>query len=309
MEIVQPNIAHIEAKQLKNQLTKIEETYERDYSLSNLEVVHWLVEHTEPLEFVISNEELTDEELNQCIVLALEKQDINQLDHIRTFFITLAQDRTLPLWKRLLLIKKYAKLIEKKIANNTYYDNFIKVLYKNIEDKRVNWELENLPTTVNAKYVTLNILINLKHQMLESNFETILNPIFETNESLKEMIESNSAELEKLDRKWQNFIKDKDYIFEHYTVLYLFSHFISSALQKNINTEINFMILYIVLIKYTMQILWYMNKGKLSQEEIENIVKDFTMLFDQDENFKLAVEQSGLLEDLNDLGCCSILIR
>lgn len=290
-------------------LIKLGQIYERSLDMSDPEVAHIILNQTEPVEFILVNESVAKDDQKLLMKLNFKDDDLLRMSDIRALFVIIAQYRDIPVWQRLLLIRKYAMIIEQKIKDNTYEEALINSLYQEIEAKETLEELENAPQNIETKYFTLNAVMNFKEEFITSNQDFY---IFDNWHIFYEFMKSEACDakiLKEIDSSWKEYIKDKEFIFEHYLVYYLFSYFMQIGNKTSIVTEFNLLILYISLIEYNMEIKWYLNKKVLTQEEIEKIISNMVRILEHDKKFKLTIKSSSFLNTLNSIVCCSFLLR
>lgn len=307
MKVIKPDYYDlcIEKENIER-IRKIGRTYEHSFSIANKEIAHIILSQSEPIKFIATNiEEIPQNQQKVNSSIIVDEKELIIMNDIRNLFFYIAQNREITMWKRLVLMKKYAKLLDKKIEEETYYKKFIKVLYKNVSDERVKKEIESLPSSFTAKYTTLHSLIEIKEltQFLDDNNLLI------QEEKFQQKITENNIAFQKIEKRWQIFLFSKQIILEQYIVYYLFSYFIQDIIKNDLKTEVSIIMIFNALINYFIEIKWWMNHEMLSNKEIEIIISNFAKDLEQNLELREKLIDSVTIKDLNLLECCSIFLR
>lgn len=280
--------------------------YERSLTISCPEVARLVLSQTEPLEFILIDEDLSS--LDYCYLkskkIDLEEQLI--LSDIRQLFLTILQNRILPIWKRLLFIKKYAININQKILSNTYNENYLKALYIGLNDKRIIETLEQLDINYKVKIKVLDSINYYMIKALKSNDDMNLE---ELNQFTQKVL-TEEVDIEQIEKEFNTFMQEKELIFENYSIYYIYSHYMMNTdVKEDMDIEITFLMIYYALLRYMMQVRWYNQNKQLTQENIEQIIYNFSRAAEHNSSFRKNFKEQDIIQVLKDLNCCSILLR
>lgn len=289
-------------------LFKMGQFYERSLSITCPEVAHQILNQIEPMEFLLVDESLTQLDYAYLGNIEYNQRVMNRLYDVRSICIDIAQNRNIPIWKRLLLIKKITINIDKKVSEHTYNEKYLEILYKSLEDDKVIKALDNLSIDYDTKMITLEAL----HDFMKSyGTSRRMLSIVEKIQNFRQQVKNNIIYLETLEKEFNVFMKDKEIFFEQYIVYYLFANFIKEIeTEKEISIEISMLILYYALLRYLMIGIWHEQNKKILQEEMEEIVYIFARETEHNNTFKTGLKKEvGITKMLKDLNCCSILIR
>lgn len=281
---------------------------ERSLTISCPEVAHMILNQVEPAEFIAEDENLTELDYDQLVKIELEPEVQLMLNDIRLLFITIAQYREMPIWKRLLLMRKHADVLDRKIKNGTYQENYFKVLYMNLKDKRVSAALDTLGIDKRVKNLTVDALCCYTKAKFGSS--EYIGHIMQYAEAWNQEMNTGQINIEQLDQEFDHFMKDQDIFFEQYLVYYLFSHFmVQTDIKQSVAREITLLLVYYALLRYFMQVTWYYQKKQLSKEEMERIVYTFSRETEHNPQKMLDLKELEIMKTLESINCCSILLR
>lgn len=127
--------------------------------MSCLEVARLLCEHRDPLDFVLSEEELNDWEL---LVKKnyVDKEIYDLFFEVRSFYIDIIQYRDIYLWKRLYFVLRMQdevkKLLESK--NNKGIENIIQRTKQEIDSEELLKELDKIEQISQVSHVKIRVL-------------------------------------------------------------------------------------------------------------------------------------------------------
>ncbi|MBU5488407.1 flagellin lysine-N-methylase [Clostridium sp. MSJ-8] len=244
------------------------------------EVARLLCEHRDPLDFVLSEEELNDWEL---LVKKdyVDKEIYDLFFEVRSFYIDIIQYRDISLWKRLYFVLRMQdevkKLFESK--NNKGIENIIQRTKQEIDSEELLKELDKIEqisqvSHVKIRVLSLCILNDISKKELNESYEILSDFIGE------EEIETVNCRWVNIDNEYNEKYKMYDYIYENYIVYYLYENYFKSD-KDNI---IGGLIISYMLLK-AMNLLKYIKYGKIDINDIKENIYNLSRLVDNSKEY------------------------
>lgn len=282
--------------------------YERSFTISCPVVAHTVLSQTEPMEFLLVDEALTELDHNHVVKKDMDYEIQLRLSDIRLLLITIAQHREIPIWKRLFLMRKYTDNIDKKVKERTYDENYLEVLYRGLEENKLIESLDHLMIDIETKTIVLDAISYYLLNVYGSNNN--LKESIDQVQEFKQQVKEENINLEQIENEFNQFLNDKEIFFEQYIVYYLFAHFMQEVdLKDGTAIEITLLIIHYALIRRFMQVTWYKQNKQLSQGEMEKIVYSFSRSTEHNRPFIADLRKQDIVKNLSDLNGCAILLR
>lgn len=281
--------------------------FERHLTASCPVVAHTLVSQTDPIEFLLVDENLTDLDYQHIGKKEMNMETQLILSDVRQLCLSIAQNRDLPVGKRVLLMKKLTDNIKQAVEGKSYNEAYLAKLYHIANNKKIIEALDQLPKDTSTKKITLMAIYEYIYNAdVRIAFRSILNSI----DVVSQQIKAGQINLNHLEEEFNDYIKDKETIFENYIVYYLFYHYIMKTdIEKDLTEVIKFLIVYYTLLRYMIQLTWYHQNKQLTEEDIEKILYVFSRETDHNKLIENNLKKQDIIKALDDLGCCSLLLN
>lgn len=286
--------------------------YERMLTMSCPEVARYLVVTKKKFDFVMEDENLSD----------LDKEYINDIKHNdklyeliwsgRSLCMEVAQFNEIEIWKRIIFIKMICDKIQNRINEENYeeVDNLLNILRDEITNINLINSLDNIPSVPDLK-------ANLVHTIIQSTInngvsnEKFINMINDYNEIIKEDSDSESIfrAIIESEEEFNIFLKEYDNILENLLIYLLYKHFMNTINSKDLNKEINNVIISYVVIKVLLLSRWYKNDKKLKEEDWVEVFYLFSRVVEHNENYLGELYKSMKNIGYDKLSYLTIMVR
>ena len=244
------------------------ENIEKNLGLSCPEVARILVENKGNFEFILKDREEEKLYINN-IIYNCDESLYEMLWECRSFAIEIVQLSDLPLFKRLILLilleGKLQKLIDKWELSN--YGQVLDSFARGIPEFASMGEINDINNYV--KLYIISTIINQEFVVsptVKDLFRTLVN-LFEgkTSEQIQE-------ELKEKEKKFNLYIKEKEYIFENYMVYLLYKNFMQAIIDANVHEKIVIIMIEYAVMKLLLMVRWIYNNEKLNDDDFINIL-------------------------------------
>lgn len=252
-----------------------EDILERNLQLTCPVVAKYLVKKRDSFEFVLKSESLTEGDKRGKVDWArVTEKSYNLCWKSREFMIDIAQFRDIEIWKRLIFIKLTQNKVDELIDNREIekIDYKIEVLKKYITSES---SIDLLDLNVNKNsMIKFEFVCTIINENLEANsytderFRSLINILAEFGKEISEKSESSIDELEK---QFDIYFKEKQYVLENYIVYDLYTYYMNSLQDLNVEKVIINLIVSCVVIKALLISLWS-NEGILEDSHIEEVL-------------------------------------
>jgi len=305
-------------------LNNVDGVLERSLYLSCPEAARLVLLNKNPMRF---NSSETVANIRNIQIPILNTENVHNkpyryFEKIRTFVIVLLQDRTYPLWQRLIILSTFCSRLDQVAVE--YYEKDIFYLISYFTDKIQNGEfrkpMNNADNNLDRQLQAIKILIvyRLQGEFVGKRFLDCVSEFrqglgFTEGVSLKE---ASMQYAEVYNEYYQPFMENHEYILENYLVNYVFKNLFPFGPQKNILFEQRS-----IYTEYTMLILHYfMIKGLLigmagyhqKDFNVKHVVK-LIQTFDKTIGHNLSYLKQALqfikASNMNNTGGMTILIK
>lgn len=286
--------------------------YERMLTMSCPEVARYLVVTKDEFSFVMEDEKLSD----------LDKEYINDVKHNdklyeliwsgRSLCMEVAQFNEIEIWKRIIFIKIICNKIQNRIDEKNYeeVDNFLNNLRDQITNINLINSLDNVQSSPELKSNLIHSIIQSTVNARISN-EKFINMINDYNEIIKENSDSENVfqSIIESEKEFNIFLREYDNILENLLIYLLYKHFMNAINSKDLNKEINNVIISYVVIKILLLVRWYKNDKKLKEEDWVEVFYLFSRAVEHKENYLDELYRSMKNLGYDKLSYLTIMVR
>lgn len=252
-----------------------EDILERNLQLTCPVVSTYLVKNDNLFQFILKNEPLTEEDKKGRVVWAEVTEDVYNLYwESRAFMIDIAQFRDIQIKKRLIFIKlvqnRIKELIDKNEFEKIYYT--IDLLKEYITDES-SINLMDLSYNKNSllKYEFISEIIK---EILDNNVysdKVFLGIVNNIAEFILEISEKSEQSIYEVEAEFETYFENRQYILENYIVYNLYTYYMDSLEDLNIEKVIINLIVSYLVIKIQLIAVWN-DKKNLEDSQIEEIL-------------------------------------
>lgn len=269
-------------------ITKLGEIYERNLFMSCPEVARYFVRHKENFSFNMGEEELSVLDKDYIIDKSYDEKLYNILWDSRSLAMEIIQFKEIEIWKRIIFLKILTDKIQKLIDEENY-ENYEKVL-KSFRNEITNVDVINsldkikLVPNVKINFIKSVIDISAKYEVGNGKYRGLIekyNELFINNNDVKESIEFI---LEK-ETEFNKYLKEQNNIFENLLIYLVYTYFMKGLYTKDLNKEINKVIISYAMIKMLLLGQYDANENKLKEDDFVEVFYVFSRVIEHNKIF------------------------
>lgn len=248
-------------------INKIGNRYERSMTISCPEVARLILMSQELIGFELVDGEIEEFEkpyvrrLSTCV----ELEDF--ITEVRNQLIDIAQNRNIPIWKRIIFIKQFSDRIQENIENKIYSNDILFALQQYVSNEENISLLDNIEVPKEGKEEIICSIFEVKKAMQDGN-EVLISFIGDVEEFNK----LKKEDKKRIEDEFEEYMLEREYILENYIVYYLYKNYIQVLEDKNSSKQITMMVINYVLIKHMLMIRWHNKNANLSIEDMVQVI-------------------------------------
>lgn len=268
------------------EITKLGEIYERNLFMSCPEVARYFVRHKENFYFNMSEEELSDLDKDYIIDKSYDEKLYNLIWDSRSLAMEIIQFKEIEIWKRIIFLKILTDKVQKLIDEENY-ENYEKVL-KSFRDEITKIDvinsLDKITLVSNVKINFIKAVVDVSEKVAINKIKYI-NLLEEYKKLFKSDNENNFNNIIKEEDKFNKYLKEKENIIENLLIYLIYKHFMNALYTKDLNEEINNIIISYAMIKMLLLGRWYKNNKSLSEEDFVEVFYIFSRVIEHNKMF------------------------
>ena len=251
------------------EITKFGEIYERNLFMSCPEVARYFVRHKENFYFNMSEEELSDLDKDYIIDKSYDEKLYNLLWDSRNLAMEIIQFKEIEIWKRIIFLKILTDKVQKLIDEENY-ENYEKVL------KSFRNEIPNINVINSLDKIKLvpKVKINFIKSVVDISEKVSRNKIKYNNllEQYKKLFENE-------------YLNNEEYIMENLLIYLIYKYFMGALYTKDLNKEINNVIISYAMIKMLLLGQYDANENKLKEDDLVEVFYVFSRVIEHNKIF------------------------
>ena len=256
------------------EIKKYGEIYERNLSISCPEVARYIVNSKENFCFNMEEEKLSDLDKDYIVNYKYSEKLYNILWKARSLAMEIIQFKEIDIWKRISFFKMLTDKVQ-NIINENQYDNYEELL-NNFREQVTNIDVIN---SLDKISVIPDIKIKFIQSALQvrtnqgSNNEKFYNLLREYNELFDKDIDfkSNVENIIEKEKEFNIYLKEHPHILENLLIYLIYKYFMNALYTKNLNAEVNNIILSYAMIKMLLLSRYNKNDKKLNEEDFVEV--------------------------------------
>lgn len=294
------------------EIRKYGEIYERNLSISCPEVARYIIKCKDNFSFNLECEQLSDLDKDYIVNNKYNEKLYNILWDTRSLSMEIIQFKEIEIWKRISFFKMLTDKVQ-NIINEKQYDNCEKVL-NNFREQITNINVINsldkisVIPDVKVKFIqsALQVRVNLN-----SNNEKFYNLLREYNELFDKDIDfkSNIEKIIKKEKELNTYLKEKENIIENLLIYLLYKYFMNALYTKDLNAEVNNIILSYAMIKMLLLARYNKNNKELSEEDFVEVFYLFSRVVEHNPVFLPNIYKDIKEAGYDTLAYMTILVR
>ena len=268
------------------EITKFGEIYERNLFMSCPEVARYFVRHKENFYFNMGEEELSDLDKDYIIDKSYDEKLYNLLWHSRGLAMEIIQFKEIEIWKRIIFLKMLTDKVQKLIDEENY-ENYEKVLntFRNeITNIDVINSLDKIKLVPNVKINFIKSVVDISERVSRNKVK--YNNLLEQYKKLFENdIDSNFENVIKKEYEFNKYLNNEEYIMENLLIYLIYKYFMRALHTKDLNKEINNVIISYAMIKMLLLGQYDANENKLKEDDFVEVFYVFSRVIEHNKIF------------------------
>ena len=268
------------------EITKFGEIYERNLFMSCPEVARYFVRHKENFYFNMGEEELSDLDKDYIVDKSYDEKLYNLLWDSRSLAMEIIQFKEIEIWKRIIFLKILTDKVQKLIDEENY-ENYEKVLntFRNeITNIDVINSLDKIKFVEDVKFDFIQSIINKSSQLKRVKYSQLINDYYEMFNATDDKKENLKLLFEK-EREFNIFLKDYENILENLLIYLIYGYFMLALYSKDLNKQVNKVVITYSMIKMLLLGRWYKNNKKLEEEDFVEVIYVFSRVIEHNRSF------------------------
>ena len=269
-------------------INKYGEIYERNLNMSCPEVVRYLVNFKNNFSFNMDEEELSDLDKDYIVHKSYDENLYNLIWDSRSLAMEIIQFKDIEIWKRIIFIKMLTDKVQRLIDEENYenYEKLLNAFRSEITNINIISSLDKIKLVPNVKinFIKSVIDISTKYEIRNDEYGKLIeeyNELFIKNNDAKESIEFI---LEK-ETEFNEYLKEQNNIFENLLIYLVYKYFMKALYTKDLNKEINKVVISYAMIKMLLLGRYTANENKLTEEDFIEVLYVFSRVIEHKPGF------------------------
>ena len=261
-------------KRYPRYITKYGEIYERNLSISCPEVASYIVKSKEKFSFNLEEEKLSDLDKDYIVNYKYSEKLYNILWDVRSLAMEIIQFKEIEIWKRISFFKMICDKVQ-NIINEKQYDNYEELL-NNFREQITSINVINsldkisLIPEVKVKFIQSALQVRANQGINNEKFDSLLkeyNELFNKDIDFKNKVEN----IIKKEEEFNIYLKEQENILENLLIYLIYKYFMNALYTKDLNAEVNNIILSYAMIKMLLLARYNKNNKELSEEDFVEV--------------------------------------
>lgn len=256
------------------EIRKYGEIYERNLSISCPEVARYIIKCKYNFSFNLENEKLSDLDKDYIINNKYNEKLYNILWDTRSLSMEIIQFKEIEIWKRISFFKMLTDKVQ-NIINEKQYDNYEEVL-NNFREQITSINVINsldkisLIPDVKIKFIQSALQVRANNGLNNDKFTSLIieyNELFDKNIDFKNNVEN----IIKIEEEFNTYLKEQENIIENLLIYLIYKYFMKSLHTKDLNAEVNNIILSYAMMKMLLLSRYNKNDKKLNEDDFVEV--------------------------------------
>ena len=267
-------------------INKYGEIYERNLYMSCPEVAQYFVKYKGNFYFDMDEEELTDLDKDYIIDKSYDKKLYNLLWDARSLVMEIIQFKEIKIWKRIVFLKMLSDKVQNLIDEENYenYEKVLNAFRDEITNIDVINSLDKIKLVPKVKINFIKSVVDISEKVSRNKVK--YNNLLEQYKKLFENdIDRNFEFVIKKEEEFNKYLKDQENIMENLLIYLIYKYFMNALYTKNLNKEINSVIISYAMIKMLLLGRYNKNNKKLSEEDFVEVFYVFSRVIEHNRYF------------------------
>lgn len=294
------------------EIRKYGEIYERNLSISCPEAARYIIKSKENFSFNLEDENLSDLDKDYIVNNKYNEKLYNILWDTRSLAMEIIQFKEIEIWKRISFFKMLTDKVQ-NIINEKQYDNYEEIL-NNFREQVTNINVINsldkisVISDVKIKFIQSALQVRTNQGSNNEKFDNLLreyNELFDKDIDFKSNVE-NIIEKEK---EFNIYLKEQENILENLLIYLIYKYFMNALYTKDLNAEVNNIILSYAMIKMLLLARYNKNNKKLNEEDFVEVFYLFSRVVEHNTVFLSNIYKNIKEAGYDTLAYMTILVR
>lgn len=299
-------------KKYPRDIKKYGEIYERNLSISCPEVARYIIKSKDNFSFNLEDEKLSDLDKDYIVNNKYNEKLYNILWDARSLAMEIIQFKEIEIWKRISFFKMLTDKVQ-NIINEKQYDNYEEVL-NNFREQITNIDVINsldkisVISDVKIKFIQSALQIRINEGINNEKFNNLIkeyNDLSDNNLDFK----SNVENIIEKEEEFNKYLKEQENIIENLLIYLIYKYLMKSLHTKDLNVEVNNIILSYAMIKMLLLARYNKNNKELSEEDFVEVFYLFSRTVEHNlvflSNIYMDIKEAGY----DTLAYMTILVR
>ena len=294
------------------EIKKYGEIYERNLSISCPEVARYIIKSKDNFSFNLEDEKLSDLDKDYIVNSKYNEKLYNLLWDARSLAMEIIQFKEIKIWKRISFLKMLCDKII-CIMNKKQYDNYEAVL-NDFRNEITNINVINsldkiyIIPEVKVKFIQSALQVRANKGINNENFNNLIkeyNDLFDKNIDFKRNVEN----IIKTEEEFNVYLKEQENILENLLIYLIYKYFMNALYTKDLNAEVNNIILYYAMIKMLLLSRYNKNNKKFNEDDFVEVFYLFSRTVEHNTVFLPSMYKDIKEAGYDTLAYMTILVR
>ena len=268
------------------EITKFGEIYERNLYMSCPEVARYFVKYKGNFYFNMDEEELYDLDNDYIVDKNYDENLYNLLWYSRSLAMEIIQFKEIEIWKRIIFLKMLCDKVQKLINEENYedYEKLLNTFRNEITNINVINSLDKIKLMPNVKINFIKSVVDISERVSRNKVK--YNNLLEQYKKLFENdIDSNFENVIKKEYEFNKYLNNEEYIMENLLIYLIYKYFMRALHTKDLNKEINNVIISYAMIKMLLLGQYDANENKLKEDDFVEVLYVFSRVIEHNKIF------------------------
>lgn len=294
------------------EIRKYGEIYERNLSISCPEVARYIIKSKDNFSFDLEDEKLSDLDKDYIVNNKYNEKLYNILWDTRSLSMEIIQFKEIEIWKRISFFKMLTDKVQ-NIINEKQYDNYEELL-NNFREQITNIDVINsldkisVIPDVKVKFIQSALKVRANNGLNNEKFISLIieyNELFDKNSDFK----SNVENIIEKEEEFNKYLKEQENIIENLLIYLIYKYFMKSLHTKDLNAEVNNIILSYAMIKMLLLSRYNKNDKELNEEDFVEVFYLFSRTVEHNTVFLPNIYKDIKEAGYDTLAYMTILVR
>ena len=294
------------------EIRKYGEIYERNLSISCPEVARYIIKSKDNFSFNLEDEKLSDLDKDYIVNNKYNEKLYNILWDTRSLAMEIIQFKEIEIWKRISFFKMLTDKVQ-NIINEKQYDNYEELL-NSFREQITNIDVINsldkisfIPD-IKIKFIQSALQVRTNQGSNNEKFDNLLreyNELFDKDIDFK----SNVEKIIEKEKEFNTYLKEQENIIENLLIYLIYKYFMNALYSKNLNAEVNNVILSYAMIKMLLLSRYNKNDKELNENDFVEVFYLFSREIEHNTVFLPNIYKDIKEAGYDTLAYMTILVR